>query len=90
MRVAVAIKVRFFARLREQAGTESESVEVKSGSSVSEVYEALRRRHPSLEPDLKAVRPAVNQQFSEWDAIVSDGDEVAFIPPVSGGCSGAL
>ena len=85
MAVAIAVRVRFFARLREQAGTEIEVLEVEPGSSLGAVYDAMRRKHPRLEADMKAVRGAINQEFADWTATVSNGDEVAFIPPVSGG-----
>lgn len=79
-----------FARLREQAGTDCELVDL-AGATVEEVYRELRTRHPALESDLSLIRPARNQDFSEWSDRVTDGDEVAFIPPVSGGAgSGAL
>jgi molybdopterin converting factor subunit 1 len=84
--VAVAVRVRFFARLREQAGAEIEALEVPPGSTLADVYDNLRRKHPALEPDRVAVRGAINQEFANWDAVVSQGDELAFIPPVSGGC----
>jgi molybdopterin converting factor subunit 1 len=86
--VAIAVRVRLFARLREQAGNETASLEVPSGSTVADVYEALRREHPALEADRNAVRAAINQEFKDWSAQVADGDEVAFIPPVSGGAHG--
>jgi len=85
MAVAIAVRARFFARLREQAGTDSESVEVERGSTVADVYDALRKAHPALDPNRESVRVAVNQEFGDWDVIVAAGDEVAFIPPVSGG-----
>jgi MoaE-MoaD fusion protein len=87
--VAIAVRVRFFARLREQAGTEMERLELPAGSTLADVYQALRREHPGLETDLKAVRAALNQEFEDWSSEVADGDEVAFIPPVSGGAHGA-
>jgi len=83
--VAIAVRCRFFARLREQAGTETETVEVPPGSTADDVYEALRRSHPALEPNRDAVRVAVNQEFRDWGTTVAEGDELAFIPPVSGG-----
>src|ERR1700730_3490628 len=85
MAVAIAVRTRLFARLREQAGTDDERVELSAGSTVSDVYDVLRNLHPGLEADRKAVRAAVNQEFADWDALVADGDEVAFIPPVSVG-----
>ena len=82
------ITARLFARLREQAGTDCEQVDVPDGT-VADVYRALRARHPELEPELTLIRPARNQSFAEWDERVADGDEVAFIPPVSGGAGAA-
>jgi MoaE-MoaD fusion protein len=89
MPVAIAVRARLFARLREQAGMEIETLELPAGSTLADVYEALRQRHPALEGDRKAVRAALNQEFKDWTSEVSDGDEVAFIPPVSGGAHGA-
>ncbi len=89
MAVAIAVRARLFARLREQAGTDSENVELPAGSTVADVYDAIRRLHPGLDANRNAVRAALNQEFAEWDAAVADGDEVAFIPPVSGGAHGA-
>lgn len=78
------ITARLFARLREQAGTDCERLDLPL-ATVADVYHALRERHPALEPDLSLVRPARNQEFADWVDPVIDGDEVAFIPPVSGG-----
>jgi molybdopterin synthase catalytic subunit len=79
-----------FARLRELAhGEETQTIELPAGSSLSDVYEALRLSHPAL-PDRGAVRAALNQEFSDWSSLVADGDEVAFIPPVSGGAHGGV
>ena len=85
MAVAIAVRVRFFARLREQSGTETEALQVQPGATLEDVYGVLCRKHPALESDRKAVRGAINQEVSDWSAVVADGDEVAFIPPVSGG-----
>jgi molybdopterin converting factor subunit 1 len=89
MAVAIAVRARLFARLREQAGADVETVELPPGSKVSDVYDAVRKLHPGLVADQKTVRAALNQEFADWDAAVADGDEVAFIPPVSGGAHGA-
>lgn len=82
------ITARLFARLREQAGTSCEQVDA-AGATIADVYRALRRHHPGLEADLALVRPARNEEFVEWDDVVHDGDELAFIPPVSGGTEAA-
>src|SRR6266850_4802169 len=88
MAVAIAVRARLFARLRELAGTDAESVELPTGSTVADVYDALQRLHRGLVADRNAIRAALNQEFVDWDAPVADGDEVAFIPPVSGGAHG--
>ena len=88
MAVAIAVRARLFARLREQAGTDIENVELPAGSTVGDVYDAIRKLHPGLQADQNAVRVALNQEFTDWDSKVADGDEVAFIPPVSGGAHG--
>jgi len=85
MAVAIAVRVRFFARLREQAGVEVEVLHVPVGATLGDVYSASRQSHSGLEPDRASVRGAINQEFRDWDATVANGDEVAFIPPVSGG-----
>jgi molybdopterin synthase catalytic subunit len=88
MAVAIAVRARLFARLREQAGIEVENVELPAGSTVADVYDAIRKLHPGLVADRSAVRAALNQEFADWNAAVANGDEVAFIPPVSGGAHG--
>jgi molybdopterin synthase catalytic subunit len=81
------ITARLFARLREQAGTECELVD--RAGTIADVYQVLRERHPALTADLELIRPARNQELARWDEPVADGDEVAFIPPVSGGAPDA-
>ena len=88
MPVAIAVRTRLFARLREQAGAETETLELPAGATLADVYEALRHRHAGL-PERGGVRAALNQEFSDWSTTVDDGDEAAFIPPVSGGAHGA-
>ncbi len=90
MAVAIGIRVRYFARLREQAGVENEALQVTVGSTLADVYDATRASHPALEPDRASVRVALNQEFVDWATKVSDGDEIAFVPPVSGGFTDAL
>src|SRR5438046_9658701 len=84
MAIAVAVRVRFFARLREQAGVEIEPRQMPPGSTLADVYDVSRRAHPAL-PEREGGRAALNQEFADWTIKVADGDEVAFIPPVSGG-----
>jgi molybdopterin converting factor small subunit len=62
MPVAIAVRARLFARLREQAGMEIETIELPAGSTLADVYEALRQRHPALEGDRKVVRAALRSR----------------------------
>ena len=85
MKVALRVTVLLFARLREQAGTDRASLELPAGATVADAYAELQRLHPGLETRQGAVRPALNREFAAWDDPIAEGDEVAFIPPVSGG-----
>ena len=80
------IDVRLFAILRERAGKEALTVEVGEGATVRDALDALAREHGL--GDLIARMPvvmAVNREYAVEDAILAEGDELALIPPVSGG-----
>jgi len=77
--------VRLFARLRDLAGTGELSCEIGPGARVSDVWRWLVERHPAAAAHASSVSAAINAEYARMDAPVSDGDEVAFLPPVSGG-----
>ncbi|HEY7476233.1 MAG TPA: MoaD/ThiS family protein [Vicinamibacterales bacterium] len=79
------VKVQLFARLRELAGRGEYDCEVPAGSSVADVWRVVVDRHASLEPFAGAISCALNADFARMNAPVHEGDEVAFLPPVSGG-----
>jgi molybdopterin synthase catalytic subunit len=85
MRVVLKVTALLFARLREQAGGDRFMLELAGGSTVADAYAELGRLHPALDSRRESVRAAVNQEFAGWDRVLAEGDEVAFIPPVSGG-----
>ena len=76
------VRLRFFARLREQMGARAERT-VPAGTTVGALWRALVEERPAL--DAVRVRFAVNQSYVEPGHRLADGDEVAFFPPVSGG-----
>jgi molybdopterin converting factor subunit 1 len=78
-------KVRLFARLSELAGTRVAEVEVGEGMAVEDVYRVLCVKYPSLSGLNGSVRYAVNGEYAEPGHPGGEGDEVALIPPVSGG-----
>jgi molybdopterin converting factor subunit 1 len=85
MTLVIDVHVRYFARLRELAGTDSETIDrLPASTTLNELYLYLQRLHPAL-PDPESVRVAVNQEFADWSTKIPDEHEVAFIPPVSGG-----
>ena len=79
------VTVRLFVRLRELAGAESLTVEVPTPATAATVWRALCVTAPALAPFERAVSCAINTNFSRMSQPVADGDDVAFLPPVSGG-----
>ena len=79
------VKVRYLGMLREIAGREGEAVEVSDGARVGELYAALQQRIPQLQQFRHAIALAVNYEYSGSETRLREGDEVALIPPVSGG-----
>jgi MoaE-MoaD fusion protein len=84
-RTIVQIRVRLFASLRELTGEGTAQVEVPAGSRAGDVWDACVRRWPALAARRQSTVLAVNQEFAKADLPVHDGDEVALLPPVSGG-----
>jgi molybdopterin synthase sulfur carrier subunit len=78
----VSVTVLYFASLRDAAGVDSEQVE--RPDSLAALYEVLRARH-GFALARERLRVAVNGEFARWEDRVSDGAEIAFIAPVSGG-----
>lgn len=81
------VQVRYFASLREALGA-SESIELPEGATVGSLRDtllALGGRHAELLARGRAVRTALNQQMCEESALLIDGAELAFFPPVTGG-----
>ena len=79
------VRVKFFAILRERAGTAEMIQEIAEGATVAELWQTLQRQFPKL--DVPGIRMlyAVNQNYVGANDALRDGDEVVFIPPVSGG-----
>lgn len=79
------VTVRLFARLRELAGAGELVLDVRDDATVADVWDALVEAHGALAPFAGAVSCAVNAEYARRGRAVADGDEVAFLPPVSGG-----
>ena len=81
------VRVRLFAIQRELAGTREIGLDLADGATVETSWAAVVERHPVLAPGRPSVRFARNGEYADAATALADGDEVAFIPPVSGGAS---
>jgi len=79
------VRVRYLGMLKEIAGREDEPVEVSDSAVVGELYAALQQRIPQLQQFRHAIALAVNYEYADSETRLREGDEIALIPPVSGG-----
>lgn len=79
------ILVYFFASYRETTGCSKIELETAQGTTVSDVLLKLRQLYPDLAPREVNIVASLNEEFVHSDQEVSEGDEIALIPPVSGG-----
>ena len=79
------VRVRLFARLRDIAGAGEIDRDVPAGATAQTVWNALATEFPALAPYAAVSSCAVNEEYAKFSAPLREGDEVAFLPPVSGG-----
>jgi molybdopterin converting factor subunit 1 len=84
------VTVKLFGSIREAAGAKELAVSLPEGSTVTDLRLLLARDHPSFEKMADRLRIAVNYEIVSGDAALAEGDEVAFLPPVSGGSGGQV
>ncbi|MFT4513114.1 MAG: molybdopterin converting factor subunit 1 [Planctomycetota bacterium] len=83
----IHVTLRCFASVRETLGTDVMQVEVAAGTSIDGLRKKLGEQHPAL---LRLpVAYAINRDYARAESVLKDGDEVAFIPPISGGTGAA-
>ena len=80
----------FFAHLQDVAGRHEETVSLSDGATVQTAALELEKRAPGFQPLLDHVRVAVNAEFADADTPLHEGDEVAWMPPMSGGADPPL
>ena len=83
----VQVKLLFFASLKDIVGSRQLDFDVPSGATVNDLLERLEARYPGLRPYRSIVLTSLNEDYVDRSTVVSDGDEVAIFPPVSGGAS---
>ena len=79
------VTIRLFARLREIAGAAELSRNLPAGATARTAWDALVSDFPAMGDYAAAVSCAVNEEYTRLSATLKDGDDVAFLPPVSGG-----
>jgi molybdopterin converting factor subunit 1 len=81
----MTVTIRLFARLRDIAGAGELRRDVAEGATIHHVWRALVGEFPPLADYEPSISSALNAEYARMAAIVHEGDEVAFLPPVSGG-----
>ena len=84
------VRVLFFGQLKDITGVAQEDAELSDGARVEDLFERYGRRFPKLTSFRASIAASVNQEYAAWRAPLSSGDEVAFLPPVSGGQQAAV
>jgi molybdopterin synthase catalytic subunit len=84
------VRVLFFGMLKDLAGTSSDSLELPDGASVRNVLEYYATHLPRLKTSLTSLAVAVNQHYASAETELKPDDEVALLPPVSGGSGKAI
>lgn len=79
------VTVRLFARLRDIAGATELTRDVEPGATIGTVWQLLVRERPELAEYERSISSALNADYARMNQTVQDGDEIAFLPPVSGG-----
>jgi molybdopterin converting factor subunit 1 len=79
------VTVRLFARLRDIAGAAEMPREIPPGSTIRTVWTQLACEFPGMAQYERSMSSALNADYARMDVEVHEGDEIAFLPPVSGG-----
>ncbi|CAN5464830.1 molybdopterin converting factor subunit 1 [soil metagenome] len=81
------VNVLYFAILKDVFGRDREAVELATEATVQSLLDGLRGRAAAAGGIWESMAVAVNQEYATADVVLRDGDEVALLPPVSGGCA---
>lgn len=79
------VRIRLFARLRDLAGASELERDLAGASSAGDAWSSLVREFPALADYTRSISCAVNEEYARMTTALREGDEVAFLPPVSGG-----
>lgn len=81
----IQVRVQLFAAARDYVGSREKNITLNDGATTGDLIQALIAEYHGFEEWRHILRVAVNQEYATLDTLLRDGDEVAIIPPVSGG-----
>ncbi len=79
------VRVKMFASFRDIVGTKEEELEIKEGTTVRTLLESYIERFPDMARYRDHIILSVNKEYGAAGLELKDGDEISFLPPVSGG-----
>ena len=79
------VTVRVFARLRDIVGAAEIVRDAEPGATIGGIWRELASDYPELGRYDRSISAAINAEYAKMDRVIGEGDEVAFLPPVSGG-----
>ncbi len=79
------ITLRFFGQLRELAKCDETEIELKEATRIGDLVWLVGERFPNMREHLKVVSFAIDNEYAPKDAVLSEGNEVSLLPPISGG-----
>jgi molybdopterin converting factor subunit 1 len=79
------VTVLFFGQIKEIVGRAEDSVDLAEGAAIEQLFAHYHARHPELARYRASLAASRNQELAAWSSPLHSGDEVAFLPPVSGG-----
>ena len=77
--------VRVFARLRDITGAAELARDLAPGATIGDLWRQLAGEFPELASYERSISSAINADYARMDQVIGEGDEIAFLPPVSGG-----
>jgi molybdopterin converting factor subunit 1 len=81
----ISITILYFARVKDITGVKKETMELPLNTSIKKLLAKISLSYPDIESILNVVKISVNYKIIDMNTILKDGDEVALLPPVSGG-----
>jgi molybdopterin converting factor subunit 1 len=81
----IRINLLYFAFVKDKTGIEFELLDLPSDTTVKSLIKIILEKYPSLSNLMDMIQISVNYKIVDVDTILKDGDEVAFLPPISGG-----